>query len=125
MRTTHAIAFLLGVCAALLAVLVFRPVQVIEAQSVMSNGPFVAVSSAGQPGGRDLLWLVDTRGEDTKLCVYELAEQDHLYLRSARNIRYDFMFEQFPAASHKHTPPVKDVFEQMREKLKQQKPPPK
>jgi hypothetical protein len=121
MRTSHAIAFLLGVSATLLAVLVFRPLQVIEAQAASSGGGFVAVSNGGNPGGRDILWLVDTK--DRRLLVYELAEQDHLYLRTARNIEYDFLLDQWPAAN-RHTPSVEQVFKATEEKRKRQQPPP-
>jgi hypothetical protein len=120
-RVTHAIAFLLGVIATFLAVLVFKPMEVTWAQASSGGGQLVAVSNGGNPGGRDMLWLVDSK--EKRLLVYELAEQEHLYLRAARDIQYDWQLDQFPTAAGRHTPSVTEVFKLTEPKRKQAQPP--
>lgn len=130
MRTNFAIAFLLGVCATLLAVLVFRPAPAapLFADAVNAGG-FVGVAGNSQPGAKDILWLVDAKGDTPRLCVYEVREQGRLTLLSARNIKYDFQLDKWPTAKDAQSPAVEDVRKIIRdaaaaaEEAKKQQPP--
>ena len=122
MRISAAIAFLLGVCATLLAVLVFKPEQVLHADALNSGG-FVGVAGNAQPGARDVLWLVDVKSDTPKLCIYEVKE-GRLSLIAARNVKYDFMYDQFPATRDAQTPSVQDVFKDTEKKRQEERKPP-
>jgi hypothetical protein len=112
LRTSLAVAFLLGVCATLLAVDVFRPapLQAVRADSSTGAG-FVGVAGNAQPGARDILWLIDTRNDTPHLCLYEVKE-GRLSLVAARNVKYDFMYDWYPAAKDSQTPSVEQAFKE-------------
>lgn len=116
MRISLAIAFLLGVCATLLAVLVFRPPQVLFADSSSATG-YVAVAGNAQPGARDVLWLVDVKSDTPKLVQYE-SKEGRLALVCARNIKYDFVYDQYPKDGQ--TPSVAQVAKDTEQLRKEQ-----
>ena len=122
MGTRMMVVFVLGVCTALLAVLVFRPAPPLFADTSSAVG-FVGVAGNAQPGARDVLWLMDVRTDTPRLCIYELRE-GRLALIASRNIKYDFMYDEFPRGQH--TPPVDAVFKDTeKQREAQRKPPPK
>jgi hypothetical protein len=116
LRISLAIAFLLGVCATLLAVLVFRPPQVSFADSSSSAG-FVAVAGNAAPGAHDVLWLVDTKSDTPRLTMYE-SKEGKLALVHTRNIKYDFMYDEFPKGGQQ--PSVAQVFKDTEQQRKDQ-----
>jgi hypothetical protein len=125
MRTQIVIAFLLGITVTLLAVLVFGQRTPALAQGAgsgvnsgsisgaggggSSSGGMIGVPGTGTPGGENILWLVDAKGDTPRLCIYEWTGKK-LLLRIARNIRYDFMMDNWPDKGRAQEPSVKDVY---------------
>lgn len=112
MRTQQAIAFLLGVIATLLGAIVFGNAPApIQAQTVSSNGGYIAATANYfENGGRNMLWLVSFEKGSPHLCLYE-AKEGNIALKYARNLTYDFMFDQYPSTQGSHTPSVKEVYD--------------
>jgi len=126
MRLQVTIAFLLGVVATLLAVLVFAPhnqIVLADGQGMTSaGGGMFGITGNADPGGKNLLWIVDSKSDTPRLCLYEW-ENGRLLLHAARNIRYDFMYDQFPGKPNAHRPTVEEVYketEQQRQKNRQE-----
>ena len=118
MRTNYMIAFLLGVIATLLGALVFgNPPQAAFAQSVDSGGGFVAgTANYFENGGRNQLWVLNaTERGAPKLCLYE-AREGRFSLVFARNLTYDFMYDQYPARADAQVPSVQEVFRETKQK---------
>lgn len=123
MRVNHVIAFLLGVIATLLAVIVFaNPPAPLFAQTVGDGGGFVAATANYyENGGRNLLWLINaTEKGAPRLCLYE-AQAGRFSLVFARNITYDFMYDQYPARADAQIPSVQDVFNETKKKREKER----
>lgn len=118
MRLQVTIAFFLGVIATLLAVIVFGPrSEVVYAQSSSGTGGFVGVTGNATPGGRNILWLVEASSDTPHLALYEW-EGGRLRLHASRNIRYDFMFDQWPAKSNAQDPSVQEAYDKTEKQRK-------
>ena len=112
------IAFLLGVIAALLGALVFgNPPQTALAQAVDSGGGYVmGTDNYFENGGRNQLWVLNaTERGAPKLCLYE-AREGRFSLVFARNLTYDFMYDQYPARADAQVPSVQEVFRETKQK---------
>ena len=118
MRIQILIAFLLGVIATLLAVLVFGhgPLPT-YAQTVDPGGGYVmGTSNYGEQGGRNMIWLLNaTEKGAPHLCLYE-ANAGRLSLVFSRNVTYDFMFDQYPGTETSQSPSVSEVFKETKKK---------
>ncbi|GIW71592.1 MAG: hypothetical protein KatS3mg102_1134 [Planctomycetota bacterium] len=110
MRLQLVIAFLLGIIAALLGVLVFgQPAaQPVWAQTAAGAGGLFGVTANTDPGSTNMIWLIDTRTEDPKLSIYEMRES-RLNLVAVRNIKYDQMYDQYPGQPNAQRPSVDQV----------------
>ncbi len=117
MRINYLIAFMLGVIACLLAVLVFgNPPATLHAQTADDGGGFVVATANTQPGAKDILWLLNaTERGAPRLCVYEVRE-GRMALLFSRNVTYDFMYDQFPGRSDSQSPSVEEVFKETKKK---------
>ena len=118
LRTNYLIAFLLGVIATMLGVLVFgKGPQPAFAQTVEGGAGYVAATSNYfENGGRNQLWLLNaTEKGAPKLCLYE-AREGRFSLVFARNLTYDFMYDQYPARADAQVPSVQEVFNETKKK---------
>lgn len=124
MRIQHVTAFFLGVIATLLGVLVFgQPPAPLFAQTAGEGGGFVAATANTQPGAKDILWLVNASEKGApRLCVYEVRE-NRISLMFARNLTYDFMYDQYPARPDAHVPSVEEVFRETKKKREDERKP--
>lgn len=126
MRLQLLIAFLLGVIATLLGVLVFgHGPAPLYAQSVDNHGGFaMGTANYFENGGKNQLWLVDTREKAAPhLCLYE-ARENGLTLKYARNIQYDFMMDQWPTREDAQSPSVTEAYNMTEKKRKEARQPP-
>lgn len=125
MRVNYLIAFLLGVIASLLGMLVFGQAPApLFAQTAEGGNGYIAATANTQPGARDLLWLVNaTEKGAPRLCVYE-AKEGRFSLLFARNVAYDFMYDQYPGRPDAHNPTVEEVFKETKKKREEERKPP-
>jgi hypothetical protein len=119
-RVQITLAFLLGIAVTFMAVLVFTPRNGVEAQATASSNGMVGISATPAVGGGNYLWLVNARSDTPRLCLYEWSG-NRLKLNAARNITYDFMFDQYPSRSGSHDPSVRDVFKETSKQRKDSK----
>jgi len=111
MRIQVTIAFLLGVIATLLAVLVLGGRGEIALADSAASGQVLAVSGNNQPGSNNFLWLVDAQSDTPHLALYEWQGK-RLVLQAARNIKYDLSFDQYPGTKNSHRPTVQEAYRQ-------------
>jgi hypothetical protein len=117
LRINYVIAFLLGVIASLLGVIVFGngPMPTF-AQTSDSGGGFVAATANAEAGGKNILWLLNaTERNAPRLCVYE-AKEGKMTLAFSRNLTYDFMYDQYPGRADAHIPSVSEVYKETKQK---------
>jgi hypothetical protein len=122
LRINFAIAFLLGAASTMLAVLVFRPAPPASADAITTPG-YVAVAGNSQPGAKDVLWLVETKGDAPHLVLYQL-DNGRLTIQAARSIKYDFMLDKFPVNGAPQSPTVEEVFQMTKEARDKARQPP-
>lgn len=94
---------------ALLGVLIGPALQRPEpafARTASSSDDVVVITSRAMGGTRDVVWIIDTRGE--RLLVYELREE-HLSLAAARNIHWDLLIPNEMSRAGQQTPSVNKV----------------
>ena len=84
------------------------------------GGSLAAVTGNTDSQARDLLYVIDT--EARTLCVYEYLG-GKLNLAAARNIKFDFMLDEWRPRTQK--PSVKDIYDEVRKKIKKDSTPPK
>lgn len=111
MRIQVTIAFLLGIIATLLAVLVFGDRGGVALADSGASGQVLAVSGNNNPGANNFLWLVDAKSDTPHLTLYEWQGK-RLVLQAARNIKYDLAFDQFPGTASAQKPTVQEAFRQ-------------
>ena len=114
------IAFLLGAVVALSAVVVMHAIQ---PQPVFAGGSdnasgFVAVAANVQSQNRDILFLIDARGDTPRLAMYEFNNA-RLQLLGVRNISYDLQLDEWP--ENQQRPSVKSVFDEVKKTKKKEK----
>jgi hypothetical protein len=109
MRKNVAIAFLLGLLIATYGSMLLRAPQAPVQADAIHDGGYVGVAGNAQPGAKDIMWLVDTHGDSPHLVCYQL-DQGRLMIAAARNIRYDFMLDQWPINGAPQDPTVQAVF---------------
>lgn len=120
MRLSLSIAFLLGMTTAFLGVLALGPrPDPVLAQASSSGGNMVAVGGNSEPGGRQLLWVIDAKSDTPHLALYEW-EGSRLVLQASRNIKYDLEFDQFPGGAAQR-PTVAEAYKEVEKARKQQK----
>ena len=115
MRVQVSIAFLLGIIATLLAVMVFTPQQpLVQAQTSGQTSGLTAVTGASDAGARNNIWLVDQSTDTPRLAMYEW-DGNRMTLHTVRNIRYDMQLDQWPTQDRAHRPTVREIFRQVNE----------
>ena len=123
MRVQVTIAFLLGVIATLLAVLVFGQHQPPVYAQTTAGGFMMAGTGNAEPGGRNLLWVIDGKTDTPRMALYEW-DGGRLKLHASRNIKYDLEFDQYPPKKNSQIPSVQDVYretEKARRERRQEK----
>jgi hypothetical protein len=118
LRVQLLIAFLLGVIAAFLGALVLgHGPSPIYAQTVDPGGGYVmGTSNYGEQGGKNMIWVLNaTEKAAPKICLYE-ANAGRLNLVFARNIAYDFLYDQYPGREDSQAPSVSEVFKETKKK---------
>ena len=109
-RSHLVIAFLSGVCVALVAALVVQSGEALPkayAQAGGSAGEITAITGTGTSGqSRDVLFLVDAG--QTRLLVYEYKNET-LSLGAVRNFEYDTRFQDWAPSGKAQKPPVKEM----------------
>jgi hypothetical protein len=110
-------AFLLGVIATFLGILVFgAPPRPTQAQTVDAGGGYVVGTVPLDPAGRNFVWVLNAADKGSpRLAMYE-AKETGLILKFSRNLTYDFLYDQFPARADSHIPSVEDVFRETKKK---------
>jgi hypothetical protein len=113
LRIQLVIAFLLGVIATLLSVIVFgHGPAPLYAQTIDSGGGgfVMGTSNYGEQGGKNMIWILNaTERNAPHLALYE-ANAGRLSLVFERNVSYDFMFDQYPGREDSQSPSVSEVF---------------
>jgi len=120
LRIQYLNAFLLGAIAAFLGVIAFGPARgdgsIAQAQSVDSGGGYTVGTVPLDPAARNFVWILNATDKGApRLCVYE-ARETGLTLKFARNVTYDFMYDQFPSRADAQIPSVQDVFNETKKK---------
>jgi hypothetical protein len=93
---------------------------VVVAGNGSSSGGVTAVTGNTDSQSRDLLYVIDTTART--LCVYEYLG-GKLNLAAARNIKFDFMLDEWRPRTQK--PSVKEIYDEVRKKIKKDSTPPK
>lgn len=118
MRIQYVNAFLLGVIATFLGVLVLGgPERALHAQGTVDGGNGYIVGTAQvDPAAKNFVWVLNaTERGAPRLCIYE-AKDTSIALKYARNLTYDFQYDQFPARADSHIPSVQDVMNENKKK---------
>ena len=117
LRIQYVTAFLLGVIATFLGVIVFEaPRQPLSAQTVDGGGGYVVGTAQVDPAAKNFVWVLNaTERGSPRLCIYE-ARETSIALKYARNLTYDFWYDQFPARADSHIPAVQDVMNENKKK---------